>query len=390
MLRSLPYYLAAVLTWSLIRFASAQSNPPTDSPYQVARAAARRGDSLTALRELKQAVAQGYYSEEMLRAEPDFATLTTQPGWARVLRQAWQKQQRHEASFNPAMLSLIQKMRYLDQHNRLLAEEADQKYGINSPQAAAVMRQQDQLDARLILQADSLVAIYGYPGKSLVGEYYKSVVFLIIQHNPDEKYLPMVTAAADKGELNWSSVALLIDRVKIGKGEQQIYGSQPHIWPDGRKQLYPIEDEPNVNVRRAKVGLGPLEAYLKNFGIPYQVPTATHNSNPPELYFTRRSEQEEKSAVELIGGYEALCAQLRYPAAARAAHITGRVTLQMLIDLQGIPQEVVVIKGLSHGCDEEALRVIRAAHFSNSSGQDHEIRMSLPFPYEKSAAGSGK
>jgi TonB family protein len=342
------------------------------------------------LRELKQAVAKGYYSEETLRAEPDFAPLTTQPGWEAVLRQARQKQQRHEANLNPSLLTQMQKMRYQDQHNRLLAQAADQQYGVNSPQAAAAMQQQGPLDARLIQQADSLVAIYGYPGKSVVGEYYKSVVFLVIQHNPDEKYLPMLTAAADKGELNWSSVALLVDRVKMEKGEPQVYGTQSFVWPDGRKQLYPIGDEPNVNARRAKVGLGPLETYLQQFGITYQVPTATHNPNPPELYVTPRAREEHKSPIELIGSYEALYAQLIYPEQARKNKVSGEVVLQMVIDPQGVPQNVLVVKGIGSGCDEEARRVMRTARFSNSSGEDHEIRVSLPFSYEKAITGSGK
>lgn len=391
MSRSIARYLAAVaLSCALISYTAAQPSVPAGSPYQAAQAAARRGDTRMALRELKQAVAKGYYSEETLRSEPDFAPLATQPGWTAVLRQARQKQQRHEANFNPSLFALVRKMRYQDQHNRLLAQAADQQYGVNSPQAVAAMREQEPLDARLIQQADSLVAIYGYPGKSVVGEYYKSVVFLIIQHNPDEKYLPLVMAAADKGELNWSSVALLVDRVKAEKGEPQVYGSQPHIWPDGRKQLYPIEDEPNVNVRRAKIGLGPLEAYLQQFGITYQVPTATHNPNPPELYVSPRARKEHKSPVELIGSYEALRAQIIYPEQAKKNKVSGSVVLQMVIDPQGVPQNVLVVKGIGSGCDEEAQRVMRTARFTNSSGEEHEIRMSLPFSYDKAVSGTGK
>lgn len=355
---------------------------PTDRVYyQEARAAARKGDAKGALNQLSQAVEKGFYSVDAISSEPDFALLKTQPGWSQLVARARTKQQQYEASFDPALLAVMRKMSYQDQHNRLLAQAADQRYGVNSPQATAAMREQGPVDARLIRQVDSLVAIHGYLGKSKVGEYHKSVMFLVIQHNPDEKYLPMLTAAADKGELYWSSVALLVDRVKTEKGEPQVYGSQSQVWFDGRKQLYPIEDEPNVNVRRAKIGMVPLEVYLQSFGITYQVPTATHNPNPPELYRTLRP-KEEASPVELIGGQKALYQALQYPADARTNQISGKVTLQLLIDAQGVPRDVTVVKGLGHGCDEEALRVMRAARFINSSGQDHEIRMSLPFPYE--------
>jgi TonB family protein len=361
--------------------------------YQAAQAAARNHEPKRALTWLTQAVAKGYFSEEQLRTEADFAALAAQPAWPRLLTQARTRQRQHEAPLNPALVALLKKINYQDQHYRLIAEAAERKYGLDAPQIAAAMKQQDQIDRVLSRQVDSLIARYGYPGRSLVGEYLKSTAFLVIQHNPDEKYLPLLTAAADKKELAWSSLALLIDRLKTHRGEPQVYGSQFGGRADGHYLLQPIEDEPNVNVRRAKIGLPPLEEYLQYWGIAYQVPTATHNPNPPTLYATPATTAmaaAEASPVELIGGYEALKAQLRYPAAAQAQHVQGRVTLQMRIDPAGIPQEVAVVKGLGYGCDEEALRVMRAARYHNAAGQDHEIRVLLPFPYSPTPAQEGK
>lgn len=42
----------------------------------------------------------------------------------------------------------------------------------------------------------------------------------------------------------------------------------------------------------------------------------------------------------------------------------GKVTLQVQIDKADIPQDIVVVKGLGYGCDEEAIRVMRAARYS--------------------------
>lgn len=345
--------------------------------YQAARAAARNHEPKRALAWLAQAVAKGYYAAAQVQTEEDFASLTTQPAWPRLLTRARQKQQQHEASFNHALVALLKKIAYQDQQYRLVAAAAERTDGINSPQITQAMQQQERVDRVLLRQVDSLITQHGYPGKSLVGEYQKDVAFFVIQHNPDEKYLPLLTAAADKGDLSWSALALLIDRLKTHRGEPQVYGSQFGGQAKGHYRLQPIEDEPQVNVRRAKVGLGPLEEYLQRYGLTYQVPTPTHNPNSPTLYATRT----EESPVELLGGYEALKAQLRYPAAAQAQHVRGEVTLQLLIDPAGIPQQVVVVKGLGYGCDEEALRVMRAARYRNSAGQDHEIRLTLPFPY---------
>ncbi|MDO7848054.1 energy transducer TonB [Hymenobacter sp. M29] len=354
--------------------------------YQAAQAAARNREPQRALAWLTQAVAKGYFSAEQLQAEEDFASLASQPAWPRLLAQARTRQQQHEAPFDPALVALLRKIQFQDQQYRLEAEVAERKYGINAPQIAEAMRRQSPIDVRLGRQVDSLITRYGYPGRSLVGEYQKSAAFLVLQHDPDEKYLPLLTAAADKKELAWSSVAIFVDRIKKGRGEPQVYGSQFQGEVDGHYQLQPIEDEPNVNVRRARVGLDPLEEYLQRWGIAYQVPTATHNPNAPTLYAPSAAPPvaaaSERPSVELIGDYEALKAQLRYPAAAQARQVRGKVTLQMRIDPAGVPQDVAVVRGLGYGCDEEALRVMRAARYRNEAGQDHEIRVSLPFPYE--------
>jgi hypothetical protein len=57
------------------------------------------------------------------------------------------------------------------------------------------------------------------------------------------------------------------------KGEKQIYGSQVVFSKTGEQEFYPIEDEKNVNIRREKVGLPPIEEYAKYFSIKYKLPT---------------------------------------------------------------------------------------------------------------------
>ena len=194
--------------------------------YQAARAAACHDEPRRALAWLRQAVATGYLSDAQLGAEPDFAVLGSQSAWPRLLAQARTKQQQHEASFDPALVALLRTLRAQDQQYRLVAEAAERTHGINAPQVDEAMRRQTRVDIGLRRQVDSLIARHGYPGRSLVGEYQKETAFLVLQHSPDEQYLPVLMAAAERKELAWSSVALFVDRIKTGRGEPQVYGSQ--------------------------------------------------------------------------------------------------------------------------------------------------------------------
>jgi hypothetical protein len=131
-------------------------------------------------------------------------------------------------------------------------------------------------DSINLLKIEQIIAKHGYPGRSKVGNSLSSTTFLVIQHAAlpvQEKYFSLLEEAANKGELSKSSFALLVDRVRMRKGQKQLYGSQVVRDPaTGLRKFHDIEDEPNVNKRRADMGLGPLEEYAKRFGIEYQVP----------------------------------------------------------------------------------------------------------------------
>lgn len=114
----------------------------------------------------------------------------------------------------------------------------------------------------------------GFPSVEKHGFKSVEAVFLVIQHagkNLREKYFPQIKKSADQGDLQWSKVALMEDRMLKDRGEKQKYGSQVYKENGSDKwSLYPIEDPQNVNKRRAQVGLDPIEEYLKHFGIDYK------------------------------------------------------------------------------------------------------------------------
>lgn len=65
-----------------------------------------------------------------------------------------------------------------------------------------------------------------------------------------------------KKEAEWSSLALLIDRINMREGKPQIYGSQIRGSDDGTLVVYEIENPEYVNQRRQEVGLGRIEDYV--------------------------------------------------------------------------------------------------------------------------------
>ena len=130
-------------------------------------------------------------------------------------------------------------------------------------------------DSINLIKVKAILDTYGWLGADVVGEQGNSTLFLVIQHSDQatqERYLPMMREAVKNGKAQSSSLALLIDRVALGQGKRQIYGSQ--IGRDPETQVYyvsPLEDPDNVDKRRAEVGLGPLAEYLNHWQIKWDV-----------------------------------------------------------------------------------------------------------------------
>jgi TonB family protein len=79
------------------------------------------------------------------------------------------------------------------------------------------------------------------------------------------------------------------------------------------------------------------------------------------------------------GGSEAfrkfIAANLRYPEAAIAARIEGTVIVEYDIFDNGEVQHPRVIKGIGHGCDEEAVRVISLLRFEKVKNRGVRLKM---------------
>ena len=177
---------------------------------------------------------------------------------------------------NPGLERELKEIFRADNQPRLRIDTINRQYGYNSPQAKPVWEEVRLADSVNLIKVVRILDQYGYPGKHLVGEKQAITAWLVIQHAPlaiQEKYLPLLQKAAEQGELGKSNVALLVDRIRVRNGKKQLYGSQTQNDSAGKPiGFMPIEDENNVNQRRASVGLEPIENYARRFGFEYVLP----------------------------------------------------------------------------------------------------------------------
>ncbi len=116
------------------------------------------------------------------------------------------------------------------------------------------------------------------------------------------------------------------------------------------------------------------------------------------IYVMPEPEEEEKveeifqiveKYPEPVGGYPAfysyLSDHLKYPVSALRVGVSGRVFVQFVVEKDGSLSNILVVKGIGFGCDEEAVRVLKNAppwQPGKQRGRAVRVRQSLPIFFE--------
>lgn len=116
----------------------------------------------------------------------------------------------------------------------------------------------ERIDRRHTRATKEIVSQYGWPGETRVGPLGAQAAWLLVQHADHDRdfqkqCLRLLEAAVKNNDAQAQHLAYLTDRVCVGDGLSQRYGTQLG---------YPIADPEQVDERRAAVGLGPLAEYL--------------------------------------------------------------------------------------------------------------------------------
>ncbi|RPD49436.1 hypothetical protein DNI29_01125 [Hymenobacter sediminis] len=255
-------------------FKQAKAQPTSTDLYNAACSWSLAGDATKAFQYLNKATAAGWENVAHVKQDTDLTRLHADKRWQPMLAKLEAAVARTEANYNKPLKQQLDSIYASDQGGRLKYDAIEKQYGIKSPEMTALWKEIEATDARNLQRITKLLDTHGWPTKAEVGNTGTSTVFLVIQHSDlatQEKYFSMAKQAAERGDLSKPALALLQDRILIGQGKPQIYGSQLHTDPTTGKTVFsPIEDEAHVDERRAAIGMEPLASYAKRFGLEYK------------------------------------------------------------------------------------------------------------------------
>ena len=207
-------------------------------------------------------------------ADHDLISLHKDNRWVPLLEIIKGNKEKAEAKLNKPLIAELDSIYKEDQNDRMQTDDIGKKYGWTSKEIKARWKIINQKDSINLIKVKTILDTYGWLGPDVIGGQGNSTLFLVIQHSnqkAQEQYLPMMREAAKNGKAFGGDLALLEDRVALGQGKKQIYGSQIKQDSLGNYSLFPLEDPDHVDERRASVGLQPLADYLSHWKLKWDV-----------------------------------------------------------------------------------------------------------------------
>ena len=127
-----------------------------------------------------------------------------------------------------------------------------------------------EVDASNTEELKGLLDRYGWFRISEFGPEADRDAWLLVQHADHDRafqreVLDVLAGLVETDETSVRNYAYLHDRVAVGEGRPQRFGTQGQCVGPGRWEPYPIEDAETVDVRRAAYGLEPIADYAARF-----------------------------------------------------------------------------------------------------------------------------
>ncbi|HTU65383.1 MAG TPA: DUF6624 domain-containing protein [Steroidobacteraceae bacterium] len=112
-----------------------------------------------------------------------------------------------------------------------------------------------------------IIAVFGWPGRTLVGERGATAAWRIGLHSYAEPAFmrqcrDLIDRASEAGDAPRWQFAIIDDRIRVYEGRPQRYGTQLHYSATAGLQPHPIENESRINSMRMQAGLPPLHQTL--------------------------------------------------------------------------------------------------------------------------------
>jgi len=136
-----------------------------------------------------------------------------------------------------------------------------------------------------------IIAVFGWPGVTLVGDQGAKAAWRIALHSISEppfmrQCRDLIDRASEAGDAPRWQFAIIDDRIRVYEGRPQLYGTQLRMGANGLEP-HPIENQGRINSMRMQAGLPPFAQTLAQARAQPQPPGNAGTRAAAELEFRR-------------------------------------------------------------------------------------------------------
>jgi hypothetical protein len=208
--------------------------------------------------------------DDYVTTSPDLERLHSDKRWNEII-EIINNKGNDESNLDKPLADTFNTIYFQDLKSRQQVTEIQTKFGFQSDSAKTLWKKIFENDSITLTKVINVLDSRGWLGSDIIGSLGNKTLFLAIQHSDlktQEKYLPLMRAAVQKGNASPMNFAYLVDRVALRQGKKQLYGSQlARDNVTGEYYILPLDDPDNVDMRRTEVGLGKLQDYVSHHGM---------------------------------------------------------------------------------------------------------------------------
>ncbi|MDL2315343.1 hypothetical protein LJC16_03685 [Bacteroidales bacterium OttesenSCG-928-C19] len=236
---------------------SEKYNPFPETYFYMSYAYYRENDEETACKYMRKAIDKGFYQywNDYVKFLVEKDGCISKDYQELLYKNYARKESKGE---NEELRDEFIRRKNLDQQYRNTRKKTDEEWA-----------EQKRLDSLNMVYLDSVLTILQcWPGTSELGEDCESIPFLIATHSDNfisfqEKCMEHAYQALLKNNIPRSSFAMLYDRVRVNKGEKQLFGTQLK-YIEGKYIPHDLENEELVDIYRVYFELPLLKQYIED------------------------------------------------------------------------------------------------------------------------------
>ncbi|MDD5570724.1 MAG: hypothetical protein PHD97_06150 [Bacteroidales bacterium] len=213
---------------------------------------------------------------EMILSDPDFYNLRKDKKWLPIRNILAQQYLSNNPNLEKEPTIELIDMNASNMAFNKVIENSKKTFGKSSKQVDSLNRLKSEINFTLQKRFMEILDKTGWPKISEAGNLASQSAFQIFENSDlitQKNYISLLKNAVDNKEAPALHYAIIFDKIAVAENRKQSYGTQTKFNEKTKKdEVYPIEDEKNVDKRRKELGLGPLSEYLIEFGIRYKLP----------------------------------------------------------------------------------------------------------------------